>query len=125
MRALTVDDSKLVRRLVARTLGDLGFEVDEAADGQEALWNLFKKGAADLVILDWNMPVVDGLEFLKRMRKRDDFAEIKVIMLTARNEQQSVVEAVQSGADEYVMKPFSREALEEKVRMVMGLEEPQ
>jgi len=124
MRALTVDDSTLVRRLVTRTLSDLDFEVDEAADGQEALWVLFKKGAVDLVILDWNMPVVDGLEFLKRMRSRDDFADIKVIMLTARNEQQSVIEAVRAGANEYVMKPFSREALEEKVRMVMGLEEP-
>lgn len=123
MRALTVDDSKLVRRLVGRALEDMGFSVTEATNGEEALVSLLSDGGPDLIILDWNMPVMDGLEFLTRMRKLDRFADVKVIMLTARNEMEAVITAVGAGANEYLMKPFTPEILEDKIRMV-GLEIP-
>jgi len=118
MRALTVDDSRVIRKLVAQTLAQLGFDVGEASNGEEALLDLLQNGAPDLVVLDWNMPTMGGLEFLTRMRKLDRFKGIKVIMLTARNEMVSVQMAMDAGANEYLMKPFSPELLEEKIRMV-------
>lgn len=125
MKALSVDDSRLVRRMVCRTLAGMGFEVAEAADGQEALGMLLDLGPPDLIVLDWNMPVVDGLEFLIRMRKLDRFVDVKVIMLTARNELGAVQQAVMAGANEYLMKPFTPHVLEEKVRNVCGLMDPE
>lgn len=119
MRALTVDDSLVIRRVVAQCLRSFGFEeVDEACNGEEALLSLLQKGAPDLVVLDWNMPLMGGLEFLVRMRKLDRFAGVKVIMLTARNEIQAVEMAMNAGANEYLMKPFTPEALQEKIRLV-------
>ena len=121
MRALTVDDSKLIRKLVGKVLMDLGFEVGEAANGEEALVHLLQHGPPDLVVLDWNMPVMDGFEFLSRMRKLDRFAGVKVIMLTARNEMDAVSKAVTAGANEYLMKPFEPETLRSKIQLV-GIE---
>jgi len=118
MRALTVDDSMVVRRVVGQCLRSIGFEVDEAGNGEEALLSLLQKGAPDLVVLDWNMPLMGGLEFLVRMRKLDRFQGVKVIMLTARNELEAVEQAMKAGANEYLMKPFTPEALHDKVRMV-------
>lgn len=123
MRALTVDDSKLVRRLVTRALEDLGFTVNEAGNGEEAMVSLLTDGPPDLIILDWNMPVMDGLDFLTRMRKVDKFAPVKVVMVTARNEMEAVMTAVGAGANEYLMKPFTPELLEAKIRMT-GLNIP-
>jgi two-component system chemotaxis response regulator CheY len=118
MRALTVDDSRLIRKLVSDLLVSSGFQVDEASNGEEALLYLLQQGAPDLVVLDWNMPHMGGLEFLTRMRKLDRFANVKVIMLTARNEISSMTAALNAGANEYLMKPFSPELLLEKIRMV-------
>jgi two-component system chemotaxis response regulator CheY len=123
MKALTVDDSKLIRKLVADCLVALGFEVGEASNGEEALLYLLQQGTPDLIVLDWNMPHMGGLEFLTRMRKLDRFKGIKVIMLTARNEMSAVQMAMNAGADEYLMKPFSPEFLESKIRMVGLLSE--
>jgi len=111
--------------MVCKTLAGMGFEVSEAANGQEALGLLLTVGAPDVVVLDWNMPVVAGLEFLTRMRKLERFNDVKVIMLTARNELGAVQQAVLAGADEYLMKPFAPHILEEKVRNVCGLLDPE
>jgi len=116
MRALTVDDSRLMRRVVSKFLANLGFEVGTASNGEEALACLLREGAPDLITLDWNMPGMDGYEFLTRMRKLDRFLGIKVIMLTAKNDQEAVQQAMGAGADEYMMKPFTPEILEEKIR---------
>ncbi|MFH1531046.1 MAG: response regulator [Pseudomonadota bacterium] len=118
MRALAVDDSLLVRRVVSHFLSSLAFEVDAVSNGEEALAHLLREGAPDLIILDWNMPGMDGLEFLTRMRKLDRFLGIKVIMLTARNDMAAVQTAIAAGADEYMMKPFTPELLEEKIRFL-------
>ena len=118
MRALAVDDSHLIRRVVSQFLTDLGFEVHTATHGEEALGWLLKNGAPDLITLDWNMPGMDGFEFLTRMRKLDRFLGVKVIMLTARNDLEAVQKAVSAGADEYMMKPFTPEILEEKIRFL-------
>ncbi len=111
MRALTVDDSRLIRKLVSDLLVSSGFQVDEASNGEEALLYLLQQGAPDLVVLDWNMPHMGGLEFLTRMRKLDRFANVKVIMLTARNEISSMTAALNAGANENLMKPISPELL--------------
>lgn len=118
MRALAIDDSRLIRRLVSSTLEGFGFTVDCAGNGEEGLVSLLRDGPHDLVVLDWNMPVMDGYTFLTRMRKLDRFAGVKVIMLTARNEMQAVRQALEAGANEYLMKPFSPELLKEKIEMV-------
>jgi two-component system chemotaxis response regulator CheY len=123
MRALAIDDSSLIRRLVGATLTGFGFEVCTAVNGEEALVSLLRDGPFDLVVLDWNMPVMDGYEFLTRMRKLDRFAGVRVIMLTARNEMDAVRRALEAGANEYLMKPFSPELLQQKIEMV-GLEIP-
>ena len=118
MRALAVDDSHLVRRVVSHFLAKLTFEVDAVSNGEEALAYLLREGAPDLIILDWNMPGMDGLEFLVRMRKMDRFLGVKVIMLTARNDMEAVQEAIAAGANEYMMKPFTPDLLEEKIRFL-------
>jgi two-component system, chemotaxis family, chemotaxis protein CheY len=118
MRALAVDDSSLVRRLVTHTLEGFGFTVRAVSNGEEALLALLEDEPFDLVVLDWNMPVMDGYHFLTRMRKLDRFKDIRVIILTARNEMSAVQKALEAGADEYLMKPFTPELLREKIEMV-------
>lgn len=118
MRALAVDDSGLLRRLVSASLEDFGFEVHTACNGEEALMVLLREGHFDLVVLDYNMPVMDGFGFLDRMRKLDRFQGTRVIMLTARNEPGTVDAAFAAGANEYLVKPFSPELLREKIEMV-------
>lgn len=118
MKALTVDDSTVIRKMVSKVLSGAGFEVAEAGNGEEALLYLLQTGAPDLVVLDWNMPHMGGLEFLGRMRSLDRFRNIKVIMLTARNEMAAVQQAMHAGANEYLMKPFVPELLIDKIRLV-------
>ena len=118
VRALAVDDSRLVRRLVSEILESFGFQVRAVGNGEEALVALLEDGAFDLVVLDWNMPVMDGYTFLTRMRKLDRFKGIPVIMLSARNEMSAVRAALEAGANEYLMKPFTPDLLQEKIEMV-------
>ena len=102
---LVVDDSRVIRKVSRRILEDLGFEVAEAGDGVEAMaWC----GAVlpDMVLLDWRMPQMDGLEFLRRLRGLPGGAEPKVIFCTVENEIERIREALDAGADEFIMKPF-------------------
>ena len=121
MRALIVDDSRFVRSFLRRMLEGRGIECAEAADGQAGLDQLhdgLQAGSAfDLALLDWNMPVMDGLEMLKRLRM-DGFDEMKVLMVTTEAENDFIVRALDAGADEYLMKPFDDEALMEKLAML-------
>jgi two-component system chemotaxis response regulator CheY len=114
---LVVDDSRVVRKVARRILEELQFEVAEAEDGQQAL-EYCRKSLPEGVLLDWNMPVMDGLAFMKEMRKLPKGAGVKVVFCTTRNELPSVQEALAEGADEYIMKPFDREMLESKFLQV-------
>ncbi len=117
MKALLVDDSQTTRMLIGKIIKGLGFETVEAADGKQALEKL-NNTQVDLVLLDWNMPVMNGLECLKQLRANPTWNDIKVIMVTTETEIQQVVKAIDSGASEYIMKPFTSEMFAEKLQII-------
>jgi two-component system chemotaxis response regulator CheY len=117
MRALIVDDSRFVRGYLRGLLQGKGIECEEAPDGQAGLDKLHESLAFDLVLLDWNMPVMSGLEMLKQLRA-DGFSGTKVLMVTTEAENDFILRALEAGADEYLMKPFNHEALDEKLVML-------
>lgn len=121
MKALVVDDSKAIRSIIGKHLKSLGFEVVEADSGVEALVQLKKMGGADIALLDWNMPEMDGFEFLRRVRQDDEFSDLRVMMVTTESEMSQVAKALDAGANEYLMKPFTKEALLEKL-VLLGLD---
>jgi two-component system chemotaxis response regulator CheY len=119
--ALVVDDSRAIRMILARTLKGLGYEVREAGNGVDALAAL-SAGPADLVMADWNMPVMDGLELLRKIRATPAFSAVPVVMVTTEAEVDQMTTALAAGATEYIMKPFTTEILAGKLRMA-GLAE--
>lgn len=121
MKALTVDDSPTIRHIVAKTLKPLGFDVYQAGDGIEALKVIEEQGKMDLVVLDWNMPNMDGYEFLVEVRKRTELADMKIMMLTTENQRHYIIKAIMAGANEYLMKPFSADMLIEKVKLLFEI----
>jgi two-component system, chemotaxis family, chemotaxis protein CheY len=117
-KALVVDDSRAIRMILGKTLKELGYEVCEAANGREALDVIaVEKNAVTLVLADWNMPEVNGLELLRRLRQNPDLASLVVVMVTTETEIDQMVEALGAGANEYVMKPFTKEILVEKLQL--------
>ena len=121
MRALIVDDSRFVRGYLRGLLEEKGIECAEAGDGQAGMDQLTAGLPFDIALIDWNMPVMNGLEMLKHMRA-DGFADVKVMMVTTEAENDFILRALDAGADEYLMKPFDDEALTEKLAM-LGLVE--
>jgi two-component system, chemotaxis family, chemotaxis protein CheY len=118
MRALVVDDSKALRMLMRNILKGLGFEIFEAGHGKEALDRLAAIGNIDLALVDWNMPEMNGLDFVKALRSDATKDDIKIIMVTTETEMPRMVAALEAGANEYLMKPFTKDALIEKLSMV-------
>jgi two-component system chemotaxis response regulator CheY len=117
-QALVVDDSRAVRLILARTLAELGFEVRQATNGREALALIdADPGAFRLVLLDWHMPEMDGLELLRELRSRPQLSALVVVMVTTETDLDHVAEALAAGANEYIMKPFTREILVEKLHL--------
>lgn len=110
---LIVDDSRIIRKVARRIVEGLGFEVDEAADGVEAL-SYCAGMMPDVVLLDWNMPVMDGLTFLRRLRATPGGDRPKVLFCTIETAPERIAEALSAGADDYVMKPFDSEILHSK-----------
>jgi two-component system chemotaxis response regulator CheY len=121
MRALIVDDSRFVRGFLRGLLEEKGIECEEAADGQGGLDRLHGGLTFDLALVDWNMPVMNGLDMLREMRS-EGFDDIRVLMVTTEAENDFILRALEAGADEYLMKPFDDEALNEKLTM-LGLVE--
>lgn len=116
---MVVDDSKTIRMIVRRILLELGFEVFEAGNGKEGLEVMAaQKNEMDLVLADWNMPEMNGLELVKALRKIPELASLKVIMVTTETEMGQMASALEAGANEYVMKPFSKDILKEKLELV-------
>ncbi len=116
-KILLVDDSRCVRMVMHKIMDDLGLEVLEAEDGQKALEAVQNHADIDAVLLDWHMPVKDGLSFLKELRKEQTISQPVVIMCTTENEMSRIVEAMQAGANEFIMKPFSEDVVREKFEM--------
>jgi len=111
---LVVDDSRVIRKVARRILEDLGFEIAEAADGMEAMaW--CRTAMPEAILLDWNMPVMDGLSFLRELRSEPNGHEPVVVFCTVENDLEHIGLALEAGADEYIMKPFDGDILEEKL----------
>lgn len=118
-KALVVDDSTAVRMILSRTLKEIGFEVREAANGKEALAVIeSEKTAVSLVLADWNMPEINGLELVKQLRRQPELASLVVVMVTTETELDQMAAALAAGANEYIMKPFTKDILVEKLQMV-------
>ncbi|AVV32587.1 chemotaxis protein CheY [Halomonas sp. SF2003] len=118
LRILVVDDFPTMRRIVRNLLKELGFtNVEEAEDGQQAL-EFLSQGSFELVISDWNMPNLDGLEMLRRVRANPATATLPVLMVTAEAKKENIIAAAQAGASGYVVKPFTAAVLEEKLGKV-------
>ncbi len=114
---LVVDDSKVIRKVARHILETLDFAVDEAGDGREALESCAAR-TPDVVLLDWNMPVMSGMEFLRALGETDLPHRPKVVFCTTENGIGHIRAAIDAGADEYMMKPFDRETLESKMQIV-------
>ena len=110
---LVVDDSSVIRKVARRILEDLRFQTSEAEDGLKALARC-RTSMPDVILLDWNMPVMDGFEFLSQLRREDWGEKVKVIFCTTENDVAQIARAMRAGADEYVMKPFDRDILQAK-----------
>jgi len=118
MRALVIDDSRTVRTIIKKVLDEVGLEVVEAANGREGLDQLRLAGDVDLILVDWNMPEMDGLEFIKAVRADRAYDPVRIVMVTTETEQEQVVRALAAGANEYVMKPFTKEILVAKLSLL-------
>lgn len=118
--ALVIDDSRAVRFVVSRILRELGYEVSEAGHGAEALAQIQAGADPTVALVDWNMPTMNGLEFVQAVRSEARYADMRLMMVTSETEQSFVTSALEAGADEYLMKPFTREILIEKLA-VLGL----
>lgn len=116
--ALVVDDSRAIRTILSKTLRELGFEVREAGNGIEALEVIqAEKTAVALILIDWNMPEMNGLDLLKRLRQNPEFSSLVVVMVTAETELDHIAEALEAGANEYVMKPFTKDIIVGKLQL--------
>jgi len=116
-RCLIVDDSKVIRMVARKILQELGFETEEAADGQQAV-DACKNQMPEAVLLDWNMPVMDGIQFLKTLRGMPGGTKPIVVFCTTENDIKHIQEAIEAGANEYIMKPFDNEIIQSKFSQV-------
>jgi two-component system chemotaxis response regulator CheY len=118
---MVVDDSRAMRSMLRNILGENGIEVvAEAENGREALDRLNEIGPIDLTLLDWNMPVMNGYEVLCAMRKNERYRSMRVMLVRTETEATQILRALDAGADEYLIKPFAKEALRDNLT-VMGL----
>jgi two-component system chemotaxis response regulator CheY len=118
MKALIIDDSTATRFILAKMLKELGFETLEAADGSAALSQLEVHPDTHVALVDWNMPVMNGIEFVAAARKDSRFSNTKLLMVTTETEMMNVVRALEAGANEYIMKPFTKEVVEQKLKIL-------
>lgn len=119
MKVLVVDDSLTMRRILIRTLNQIGYDqIVEAKHGGQAL-EIIEQGGIDLVFADWNMPVMNGLEMVKRIRS-GGHTRLPIILVTTRGARQDIIDAVQAGINNYIVKPFCAESLKEKLDLVLN-----
>ncbi len=124
MRIITVDDSSTMRRIIKNTLKRIGYgdEIVEAENGKEAL-GILSNNEVDLIITDWNMPVMDGLTFVKKIRANSKFDDVPIIMVTTEAAKEDIITALKAGVNNYIVKPFTPQVLKEKIEAVMGLKD--
>lgn len=121
MRALLVDDSNMMKQIETEQLQNLGIhDIIEASNGQEGLDQLEKNMPVDLMLLDINMPVMDGLTMLKKVRSQEEYNNLKIIIVSTEGQHKMVLEAIRSGADDYLVKPFTEEDFRFKVNLAIS-----
>lgn len=126
MHAFVIDDSSAIRKILSQYLLALDFDCTEAEDGQEALEKLKERGEADVLLVDWEMPRMSGIEFVRAVRAEERWNEVPIMMVTSLNELERVIEALEAGANEYIMKPCTQQALVEKLALIgFSLEDKQ
>ncbi len=118
MSVLVIDDSRAVRTIIRAILQEMNLEVVEAANGQEGIDRLRQFLDIDLVLVDWNMPVMDGLEFIVAVRADKANDLVRIVMVTTETESSQINRALAAGANEYVMKPFTKDVLVAKLSML-------
>jgi two-component system chemotaxis response regulator CheY len=117
--ALIIDDSRAIRRILGATMRSLGFEVCEAANGREALDRLrCLSSPVRLMLVDWNMPEMNGLEFVIEVRQDETFESTVIVMVTTETAVDQMVRALEAGANEYIMKPFTKDVIADKLRLL-------
>lgn len=120
MRALIVDDSRAMRAILGKAVREFGFEVLEAGHGREALGKLRECGVPELMLIDWNMPEMNGMDLVKAVRADPTYDSCRLVMVTTETEAAHIVLALQAGANEFIMKPFSKQVLFDKLT-ILGL----
>ena len=119
IRIMVVDDFATMRKIIKNILNQLGFrDIIEADDGSTAL-EILKKERVDLIISDWNMPKIPGIELLRAVKSNENLKDIKFIMVTAEAQKENVIEAIKSGVNQYIVKPFTPEILKEKLEKIL------
>ena len=118
MKALVVDDSMAARFMLSKMLKEIGYEVVQAADGKEALTTLEANKDVEIALVDWNMPVMNGLELVQEVRQQAEYNNMKIMMVTTETEMMQVVRAMEAGANEYIMKPFTKDVVVDKMRLL-------
>jgi two-component system chemotaxis response regulator CheY len=118
MKALIVDDSRAMRLVLRQILSEIGFEVAEARHGREALTYLQAHPETTVALVDWNMPEMNGLELVEAVRKDSRLGQLPLMMVTTETEMAHIQRALLAGANEYVMKPFSKDIIEDKLRLL-------
>lgn len=118
MRAIVIDDSRAMRAILGGMLREIGFDVSDAVNGRDALMVLKAKDPPDLALLDWNMPEMNGFDLLCRVRANRAFDGMRIVMVTTETEMSQMIRALEAGANEYVMKPFTREVIREKLQLL-------
>ena len=125
-RALVADDSRVMRKIIVRMVGAVGFDCIEAGSGEEALdcaETALGTGGLELVLVDWHMPGMSGVDMVRRLRADDRFDSVRIVMVTSESEIARIDEALAAGVDEYLMKPFDEDSLDEKLNL-LGLFDP-
>jgi two-component system chemotaxis response regulator CheY len=118
MRAIVIDDSRATRAILRRILGELGFETLEAEDGQVALEVLAAEGPVEVALVDWNMPVMDGLTFVRTVRADPTHDGLTIVMVTTEGDIDHMITALEAGANEYAMKPFTAAVIRDKLALL-------
>ena len=123
MRALVIDDSRTVRIIIGQILREIGMEVLEARDGMEALEQIRRNPDVELMLVDWNMPEMNGLDFIRAVRSDRAYDAVRILMVTSESQGEQVIQALKAGANEYLMKPFNREVLVAKLNLLDVVQE--
>ena len=120
MRVLVVDDFSTMRKIIKNILRQLGFNnIVEADDGSTA-WEILNKDNIDFIVSDWNMPIMSGIELLRKVRASEEYADIPFLMVTAEAQQENIIEAVQAKVSNYIVKPFTPETLGQKIDKIFA-----